>query len=207
MHQSQGGHIHGRVTDVVLALERAGFTGCYGKRRRGVALWWLALAALLLASCGGDGSNPPPAVPTSPTPSPPPTPNPPGVPTGLVVSARGTDFIQWSWTPVPGVTGYQVQFSLDEAFTDEDEVIDRTAEQTTYRREDLPAETSAYLRVRSLTGTGEDRVHSSWSEHVTWMTEAPEAVKARGVDVHGPRDRSRGFEANRAANRGCVLHQ
>ncbi len=84
------------------------------------------------------------------------------------------DFIEWSWTPVEDVSGYDVQFSANEAFTDEDEIIARTAEEISYRRDGLEAGTSAYLRVRSATGADDDRVTSDWSTHVTGMTmEAP----------------------------------
>ena len=84
------------------------------------------------------------------------------------------DFIEWSWTPVEDVSGYDVQFSANEAFTDEDEIIARTAEEISYRKDGLEAGTSAYLRVRSATGADDDRVTSDWSTHVTGMTmEAP----------------------------------
>ena len=84
------------------------------------------------------------------------------------------DFIEWRWTPVEGVSGYDAQYSANEAFTDEDEIIARTAEEISYRKDGLEAGASAYLRVRSATGTGEERVTSDWSTHVTGMTmEAP----------------------------------
>ena len=75
---------------------------------------------------------------------------------------------------VTGADGYQVQFSSNEAFTEEDEVIARTAEQVSYRREGLEAGTNAYLRVRSVAGTGEEALESVWSTHVTGMTTVPE---------------------------------
>ena len=82
------------------------------------------------------------------------------------------DFIEWSWTPVEDVSGYDVQYSANEAFTDEDEIIARTAEEISYRRDGLEAGTSAYLRVRSATGADDERVTSDWSTHVTGMTMA-----------------------------------
>ena len=66
-------------------------------------------------------------------------PAPPAVPTGLQVSATGPGFIVWTWSPVEGAAGYQVQFRADEGFTEEDEVVERTVEETSYRRESLPA--------------------------------------------------------------------
>ena len=132
-------------------------------------------AGLFVAACG-DEETPAPTTPApappAPPPAPEPEPEPPAVPTGLEISASGLDFVEWRWSAVEGVSGYDVQFSTNEAFTDEDEVIARTAEQISYRRTDLTAETSYYLRVRSAAGTGDGRVTSGWSTHVTGMTTA-----------------------------------
>ena len=84
------------------------------------------------------------------------------------------DFIEWSWNAVEGVSGYDVQYSANEAFTEEDETIARTAEEISYRREGLEAGASAFLRVRAAAGMGEERVTSDWSTHVTGMTAEPE---------------------------------
>ena len=136
-------------------------------------------AGLMIAACGDEEAptpttpTPAPAPPPAPAPEPEPEPDPPAVPTGLVVTERGADFIEWKWTPVEGATGYEVQFSANEAFTDEDEKVNRTAEQITYRRTGLAAETNAYLRVRAYVGEGDARVESAWSTHVTGMTTAP----------------------------------
>ena len=78
-----------------------------------------------------------------------------------------------SGAPAERAGNRHVQYSTNEAFTDEDEVIARTAEEISYRREDLEAETSGYVRVRSAAGSGEDRVTSDWSPHVPGMTDAP----------------------------------
>lgn len=129
-----------------------------------------------LGGCGGDGApttSPPPAPTPAPPAPPPPAPVPPGVPSGLGVSASGTDFIEWTWNAVEGADGYDVQFSPNEAFTNEDEVIARTGEKLSYRREGLPAGTSAYLRVRSAVGTGRDRITGDWSTEVRGMTDPP----------------------------------
>ena len=99
----------------------------------------------------------------------PPPPEAPATPTGLRVSAETADSITWTWDPVDGVSGYDVQFSTNETFSD-DEIIARTVEQVSYRRDGLEEETDAYLRVRSAAGTGEDRVTSDWSTHVSGMT-------------------------------------
>lgn len=149
-------------------------TGKFSSARGWALLLILFLGAgLVVAACGDDEMPTTPApAPEPPPPAPEPEPEPPAVPTGLRISASGVDFIEWIWTPVADVSGYDVQYSANEAFTDEDEVIARTAEQVTYRRGNLDAETSGYLRVRSAAGTGEDRITSDWSTHVTGMTMA-----------------------------------
>ncbi|MDE2753113.1 MAG: fibronectin type III domain-containing protein, partial [Gemmatimonadota bacterium] len=138
----------------------------------------VSICIAALVGCGGDGAAPttapPPApTPTPPAPPPPPPPVPPAAPSGLRVAASGADFIEWTWNAVEGADGYDAQFSSTEAFTDEDEIIARTAEQISYRRDGLEAGTTAYLRVRSASGTGEERITSDWSAHVPGMTEAP----------------------------------
>ena len=106
-----------------------------------------------------------------------PKPEQPAPPAGLRVSDSGEDFIEWSWDPVEGASGYDVQFTANETFTNEDEIIARTAEEISYRREGLRAETSTYLRVRSVSSTGEERITSNWSTHVTGMTLAPKPAQ------------------------------
>ena len=138
-----------------------------------------ALSLLGASGCGG-GSDGQPVAPTPtptpapvpmPTPEPEPEPEPPSVPTGLRVLDNGQDFIEWIWIPVVGTSGYDVQYSTNEVFTDEDEIIPRTAEQITYRRDDLDSETGGSVRVRSASGSGGNRITSVWSTHVTGMTE------------------------------------
>ena len=144
----------------------------------------LCLAAgLLIPSCD-DGQ--PPATPVAPTPSPtpptPPTPPiPPGVPANLRVSAIGTDFIEWMWDPVVGADGYEVQFRLDDAFGDADPFIVIASGQTSYRSGQLPSGTSDYLRVRSFTGAGENRLDSAWSASVTGRDAVSVLAEVRGV--------------------------
>ena len=148
-----------------------------------VTLILLFGAGLFVAACGDEEvpspttpAPPPPAPPPAPAPEPEPepAPEPPAVPVGLRISASGMDFIEWSWNAVEGVSGYDVQYSANEAFTVEDETIARTAEEISYRREGLEAGASAFLRVRAAAGTGEERVTSDWSTHVTGMTAEPE---------------------------------
>ena len=136
----------------------------------------LVLGALLAAAGCEQSAAPvlpvPPVAPATPV-AEPPSAEPPAVPTGLRVSASGEDFVEWTWNAVEGADGYDVQFSANEAFTDEDEVIARTAEQISYRRQGLAVGSSAFLRVRSASGSGDDRITSDWSTHVTGMTAEP----------------------------------
>ena len=161
-------------------------TGKFSSTRGWVVLLILLLGAGLFVAACGDEEVPTPTTPAPTPPAPPPTPAPepepepepvpeaPAVPVGLRVSASGMDFIEWSWNAVEGVSGYDAQYSANEAFTDEDETIPRTAEEISYRREGLEAGASAFLRVRAAAGTGEERVTSDWSTHVTGMTAEPE---------------------------------
>ena len=141
---------------------------------------------LLIPGCGADEA---PAPVSPPPPRPPaPAPEPPAVPTGLRIDAIGEDFIEWSWSAVAGVSGYDVQFSMHEAFTDENEILPRTTGNLSYRRDGLVAATSASLRVRSVSGTGEDRLESAWSTHVTGVTEYNENLDAVHPFLAGPAD-------------------
>ena len=129
-------------------------------------------AVLLSLGCGGDTSTTS-TVPALVPPPPAPPPLPPAAPGGLHVSASGEDFVEWAWNAVEDATGYDVQFSRTEAFTGEDEIIARAAEELSYRREGLAPGTSAHLRVRAASGSGEDRITSDWSSQVTGMTLEP----------------------------------
>ena len=104
----------------------------------------------------------------------------PATPEGLRVSAKGDDFIEWSWSSVAGVDGYEVQFSLDEAFAAEDEIIIRTSAETSYRRSSLPPGTIGFLRVRSIGGTEEARLWSEWSLSAVAMTVGNDGMTVLG---------------------------
>ena len=157
-------------------------TGKFSSARGWVVMLILLFGAgLFVAACGDEEvpspttpAPPPPAPTPPPAPEPEPAPEPPAVPVGLRISASGMDFIEWSWNAVEGVSGYDVQYSANEAFTEEDETIARTAEEISYRRDGLEAGASAFLRVRAAAGMGEERVTSDWSTHVTGMTAEPE---------------------------------
>ena len=137
-----------------------------------------SLCLCAFVACGGDSapSTTPPVAATPTPPSPAPEPEPLGVPSGLRIAASGEDFIEWTWNEVEGADGYDVQFSSNEAFTSEDEIIARTEEQLSYRREGLTGGVNAYLRVRSASGSGDDRITSDWSAVSVGTTEqAPSA--------------------------------
>ena len=102
-----------------------------------------------------------------------PAPVAPGTPSGLEVTDRGEDFIEWSWNEVAGATGYQVQFSENDEFTDRDPVTSRDAQQRSYRKDQLEPETEAYVRVRAVLVVDGSRLESGWSEPVSGMTTAP----------------------------------
>ena len=102
------------------------------------------------------------------------------------MSATGDDFVEWTWNAVEGANGYDVHFSLDEMFDSAHEIIGRTADETSYRRQSLPAETSASLRARSASGSGDGRITSVWSAPVTGMTPEPPieiTPVGRGISV------------------------
>ena len=145
--------------------------------------------ALVLAGCGGDGGSPPapPPAPTTPAPppapEPPPPPEPPAAPTALRVTAFGTDFIEWSWNAVMGAESYEVQFSTDRTFTDADEVIERTAEQISYRKESLPPATSGFLRVRAFVAADPERVPGIWSETSDGTTDPLVREHGQGIST------------------------
>ena len=142
----------------------------------GFALPVALLGSLVLPiGCGGGVDGKPIPPPTSPDPPAAPPP-PPSVPNGLRVSAIGEDFIEWRWNADEGADGYEVQFSADESFDSMDDIIGRTAEELSYRRENLAAGTGAYLRVRSIAEAGQGRITSPWSDPVTGTTAAPEEL-------------------------------
>ena len=85
-----------------------------------------------------------------------------------------------------GADGYDVQLTVDEAFTDEDEIIARTAEETSYRREDPAPGTSYYLRVRSAAGTGAARITSDWSDPEAGKSLLARTTSDRPDDFSGP---------------------
>ena len=142
-------------------------------RRGAVAVRRWSLLAVLFSSLGllvpacGDGGSPaptsPPATTAPATPPAPPPPEPPRLPEGATVTAYGQDFIEWSWSPIEGASGYEVQFRAHTAPTDDEDTITLAARETSYRAEGLETETVYYFRVRAFTGEGGNRTFSAWS--------------------------------------------
>ena len=65
--------------------------------------------ALSLGACGSDSGStgsPPPSRRRRRRPRPL-RPEPPSQPTGMRVTDRGEDFVEWSWDPVEGATSYE----------------------------------------------------------------------------------------------------
>ena len=82
-----------------------------------------------------------------------------------------------------GAEGYEVQFSTDRTFTDADEVIERTAEQISYRKESLPAGTNGFLRVSAFVGADSARVQGEWSETSNGTTDPLVREHGQGIST------------------------
>ena len=82
-----------------------------------------------------------------------------------------------------GAEGYEVQFRTDSTFTDADEVIERTAEQISYRKESLPAGTNGFLRVRAFVGADAARVQGEWSETSDGTTDPLVREHGQGIST------------------------
>ena len=165
-------------------------TGKFTSVRRWPLLLALLLGAgLMISACGDEEvpapTTPAPTPPPAPTPTPTPTPEPEpeglAAPTGLRVSEKGRDFIEWSWTAVEGATGYGAQFSADGEFTDADTVV--LVSGTSHRISNLDASTSGYLRVQAIAVDGSEIMRSDWTEAVSGTTAAP--PPAVPLDVPG----------------------
>ena len=100
----------------------------------------------------------------------PPPPMPPSAPTGLMVSDKGVDFIEWTWEAVDGADGYLVQFSADADFTDATDVL--VADGTSYREGDLAPGTTGHLRVQAFMGENGSWLLSDWTMSVTGASDA-----------------------------------
>lgn len=136
----------------------------------------LSLALLLGAGAAfpgcGDDEVPAPTTPEPTTTPAPPAPEPTlTTPENLRVTSQGPDYIEWSWNPVVGAPAYQAQFSTSDTFTAADATYLIIAPQTSHRVENLPDDTTGYLRVRSAGGASlTNRQFSDWSRAVRGAT-------------------------------------
>lgn len=94
-----------------------------------------------------------------------------GVPGGLRVSDAGTDFIEFAWEAVEAATGYEIQMSLTEG---DFGIASAATVTTTLHRFTVDPETTAYARVRALSGN----LVSEWSAAVSGSSEAAPSVLA-----------------------------
>ncbi len=108
----------------------------------------------LLSACDGISSTPPPALPPLPPP-----PEPPEAPTGVRASDRGQDFVEWTWNPAEGATGYEGEAFLESSPNQVTRILTR---QPTYRWEGLPADKIASIFLRSVRDTVGGRAYSPW---------------------------------------------
>ena len=154
------------------------------RRSRPCDLSLILAAGLALGGCGSDSSTTTPAATPAPAPSPAPAAPAPSlpVPAGLRVSATGPDFIEWSWEAVEGAEGYVVELGLAADFRAPAQTA--TVAATTHRFTVVP-ETTAWARVRAVTGAGAGRVASEWSSGVAG---ASAAADSDGDGVVDPRD-------------------
>ena len=116
-------------------------------------------------------------------------------PSGLEVSGRGTNYIEWSWDAVEGATSYDAQISLeDDNFSPPSSTFNGLT-QRTHRVPNLDPNDVVYLRVRAAVGTRQ----SVWSAAVRGQTEPPPVVALTtpaGLTATGPGRNSVNLEWN-----------
>ena len=89
-----------------------------------------------------------------------------------VAATPGEGSITWTWDAVDHADSYYIQHSEDGAFTAEGESMEVT--ETSYTKSDLGEGATAYLRVRSSGGTGDqERLMSGWSSPIRGMSATP----------------------------------
>ena len=95
----------------------------------------------------------------------------PAMPVNLqAMASEGS--ITWTWDAVEGADSYLVQSSTNGAFTSGGESMEVT--ENSHTMGDLGTGDTAYLRVRSSTGTGDDvRLMSGWTEPLRGMSATP----------------------------------
>lgn len=81
-------------------------------------------------------------------------------PTGIHVSVVGPDFVEWTWDPVDGATGYDADVFLSGTSVNERTRVHTEA--PSYRWEDLPSGEAARIFVRAVREEAGVRVSSAW---------------------------------------------
>lgn len=132
----------------------------------------IALVALTSLRCGGEDEVTPtaPLLPpiSAPVPEPPPKPEPDSSPivlskpTGIHVSDRGQDFIEWSWDPVENATVYEADVAPGEPHV--------YPKKPTYRYEGLEPNSAHKIWVRAIRETESGQITSEWSDGVEAST-------------------------------------
>ena len=93
-------------------------------------------------------------------------------PSGLEVSGRGTDYIEWSWDAVEGATTYDAQISLEDANFSPPSNTFLGLTGRSHRVPNLDPNDVVYMRVRARAGTRQ----SEWGTAVRGQTEPPPVV-------------------------------
>ena len=168
------------------------FTGKFSSVRGWALLLALLLGAGMMISACGEEEVPAPTTPTPPPPPPAPTPTPtpdpeptkPAAPGNLQATATANS-ITWSWDPVEGAIGYNVQFGPDAAAFTDTTPTPQTATNTSFTVGNLDGNSVVHLRVRTVAGTLEEQLISDWTEAVRGSTGAPPVVTRVPIAVPG----------------------
>lgn len=105
-------------------------------------------------------------------------------PTGLREGDTGPRFIEWTWNVVAGATAYEVQVRPNNAnFAQSDRIHNVAATAAPKFRHTVEPETSHYVRVRAIAGTGADRVEGPWALAVEGESEQQPLGVPTGLEV------------------------
>ena len=130
----------------------------------------IALLIVVAANCGTGTDGKSVTPPTTPQVAPEPPPEPPEAPTGLRISDRGADFMEWSWNPSPGATGYEAEVFREVGDTEGTHVETR---EPSYRWTGLEPGVAVSIFVRAVRETAGGRAASPWIGRVTGYTLIP----------------------------------
>ncbi len=125
------------------------------RRRLAAAL----VSVAFVAGCGEDGS---PTTPDNVFPA---------APQGFIVSYIQQELIAWTWVPVSGASGYQIQLSRDAVFDASDETHVTTT--NNFERGGLEPDTTIFARVAAFTGSPDSPNLGMWSTTLQDRTFSP----------------------------------